>query len=312
MVASNLKTRREFLGALAVLGIVGCTPTTAKRPPIAVWGEEGLRDGSFMRPRAIDVFKEELYVVDTTGRVQVFDSDGTFTRMWKIPEQKNGTPTAIIHTARDTILIPDTHNSRILEYTPDGELLTQWGRYGNGDDEFIYPTGITVSSSGDFFVSEYGEDAERIHVFNSDHEYKLQWGTLGDEAGNFSRAMDISTNEKGEILVSDTTNHRIQIFDQEGSFISTFGAFGTEPGKLKFPYDISVTKDDTVVICEYGNNRVSHMSQNGDFIGALGSAGRAPGQFNGPRGIALSDAGKLYVADTDNNRIQEFRLEDLT
>lgn len=305
-------SRREFLGALAVLGIAGCTPKTSTTLPITVWGMEGLRDGGFMRPRAIDVFNDEVYVIDTTGRVQVFSSSGKFARMWKIPEQENGTPTAIVHTNRDTILIPDTHNSRILEYSPRGELLSQWGKYGSGTDEFIYPTGITATSSGDFFVSEYGEDAERVHVFDKHHSYKIHWGTLGDEVGNFNRAMDISKDNDDNILVADTTNHRIQIFDREGAFISSFGTFGIEPGRLKFPYDIAVTKQNTVVICEYGNNRVSHMAQDGTFIGSIGQAGRGAGQFNGPRGIALTDTGKLFVADTDNNRIQEFRLEDLT
>ena len=305
-------SRREFLTAAAVLGTAACSSSIAAKKPVAVWGGEGLRDGRFMRPRAIDAYQDEIYVVDTTGRVQVFDSNGNFARMWKIPEQDNGTPTAIIHTLDGRIVIPDTHNSRILEYTPEGKLLSQWGSYGSGTNEFIYPTGIALSKEGTYFISEYGENAERVHVFDDSHKYQHHWGSLGDEPGNFSRAMDIAINSNGQVLVADTTNHRIQIFDQDGTLHSTFGSSGTEPGKLKFPYDIAVTKEDTVVICEYGNNRITHMTQDGKFLGAIGSAGRAPGQLNSPRGIAVTDSGKLYVADTDNHRIQEFRLEDLS
>lgn len=263
-----------------------------------------------MRPRAIDVFNDEVYVVDTTGRVQVFTLAGDFVRAWEIPEQDNGTPTAIIHTEDGRVLIPDTHNSRILEYQADGTLLTQWGSYGSGTDEFIYPTGMAYAPGAGFFISEYGENAERVHVFDDTREYARHWGRLGVESGNFSRAMDIDLNRKGRVLVSDTTNHRIQIFEQDGTFVSSFGESGIERGRLKFPYDIAVTRDDTVLICEYGNNRVSHMRQDGTLIGIVGEAGRGDGQFNGPRGLAVTDAGRVYVADTDNNRIQEFRLED--
>ena len=304
-------SRGEFLCAVGVMGLTSCAGSSSSdRAPVSVWGGEGLRDGHFLRPRAIDVFRDEIYVVDTTGRVQVFDLQGEFVRLWSIPEQDNGTPTAIAHTDDDLILIPDTHNSRILEYSPDGTLQAQWGHYGSETDAFIYPTGIARASDGAYFISEYGESAERVHVFDSSQQYVRHWGGLGDAAGELSRAMDIALNRRGQVLVADTTNHRIQIFERDGRFVSMFGESGTERGRLKFPYDIAVTADDTVVICEYGNNRMSHMEQDGRLLGTIGSAGRGPGQFHGPRGIALGDDGAVYVADTDNHRIQEFRMED--
>ena len=292
-------------------GLGACGVSGSTREPRAIWGSQGLRDGSFIRPRAINVFQGEVYVVDTTGRVHVFDRAGAFVRAWELPEQDNGTPTAIQHTADGRIIIPDTHNSRILEYTPKGELLTQWGSYGSGEDTFIYPTGISIAADGSYYISEYGEDAERVHVFDADRKYLRQWGTLGNEAGNFSRAMDIAFNRSGEVLVSDTTNHRIQRFTVDGELLGIVGDTGTLPGQLRFPYDIAVTTDDNIVVCEYGNNRVSLLTPDGRCVGCVGEAGRAPGQMNGPRGVALTDDGAILVADTDNHRIQEWALEDL-
>lgn len=303
--------RREFMTSIALLGLGACSSAPLPVEARQIWGKEGLRDGYFMRPRAVDVCNDEVYVIDTTGRVQVFSKDGTFTRHWNIPRQDNGTPTAIIHSPdNQRIIIPDTHNNCILIYSPDGELLDQWGEYGTGTDQFIYPTGIAQSKEGIFFISEYGDGAERVHVFDGDYQYQRQWGQLGNKPGEMSRAMDIALSREGQVVLCDTTNHRIQIFDQDGTFVSAFGTAGSARGELMFPNDIAVTVDNTLVIAEYGNHRITHMALDGTFLGAIGGPGRDTGQLNAPRGLTLSDAGELYVADTDNNRIQHFRMED--
>ena len=306
-----LISRREFLASTVVLGLSACSGAPAPVLARGGWGAEGLRDGFFMRPRAIDICNDEVYVIDTTSRVQVFTKDGQFKRQWSVPEVTRGTPTAIIHSPDfQQIIIPDTHDSRVLLYSPDGELLDQWGEYGNTPEQFIYPTGIARSAEGHYYISEYGDHAERVHVFDEQKKYLRQWGELGTQTGQFSRAMDIDLSRDGKVVVCDTTNHRIQLFEQDGTFISSFGHAGSAPGQLMFPHDIAVSVDNTLVVAEYGNHRISHMTLDGTLLGTLGSAGRNSGEFNAPRGLALSDAGELYVADTDNNRIQFFRMED--
>jgi hypothetical protein len=110
--------------------------------PVHVWGKAGRRNGEFVKPRAINVHQGEVYVVDTTGRIQVFDEDGTYVRQWSVPESKNGTPTSVSFDRQGRVYLPDTHYSRILLYTPQGELLDKWGAYGTGVDQFVYPTGV--------------------------------------------------------------------------------------------------------------------------------------------------------------------------
>ena len=85
-------TRRRFLrdGLLRVVGgglaFGGCRPVG--RPPASAaiaWGRPGLRDGDFQRPRAVNAHRGEVYVIDTTGRVQVFSSEGVYQRQWSTP-----------------------------------------------------------------------------------------------------------------------------------------------------------------------------------------------------------------------------------
>ena len=298
-------TRRRFMAVVGMGALSGCTDT-ARRSDVATWGRQGRRFGEFLRPRAIGVWDEEVYVIDTTGRVQVFDESGTFLRHWVIPDTDNGTPTAITFHPDGRVLIPDTHNSRILEYTREGTQLTQWGQFGTGEDQFIYPTGLTLGKNGEFFVSEYGTGAERIHVFDADRQFLRQWGSHGESDGQFNRAMAIGTNRQHELFVADTANHRVQCFAPDGTWLRNLGAAGTEAGQLKFPHDLCIGADDSVYVAEYGTHRVSRFAGAGTLIEVFGGAGRKVGQLNAPRGVAVSPTGRVYVADTDNHRIQCF------
>lgn len=272
------------------------------------WGEAGQGDGKFVRPRAVGFFNGEVYVIDTTGRVQVFSGEGEFRRKWDMPAADNGTPTGVAFDHDGRVLIADTHYSAIREYTPEGELITEWGRYGAEPGNFIYPTDIARHPDGRSFISEYGVDADRVQVFDADHSLLFAFGTFGSEPGQFSRAMAIEVLQD-RLHVCDTVNHRVQVFDLEGQLLQIIGRDEeNEERSIKYPYDTAVLPDGGVLACEYGKNRVSHFDAEGGYLGAYGQAGRQPGGLHGPRGVAISDEGTVYVADTDNHRIQMFTM----
>ncbi|MCP4641286.1 MAG: hypothetical protein GY851_12665 [bacterium] len=307
-------SRRQFIifAAAVATGTACRGPAGPGDVDALVWGQPGKhRDGDFQKPRAVHATNDELYVVDVTGRIQVFDHDGQFLRKWAIPDHTNGTPTAIRYTADGRVVVPDTHWSRILEYTPEGELLHQWGGYGTGENEFIYPTCAAIAGDGSYFVSEYGMGAERVHIFDKDRRFVRQWGEHGGEEGHFSRAMALDLGKDGTVYVCDTANHRVQCFSPDGTFLRVFGEAGTEPGSLKFPYDMVVAPDGSLILCEYGTHRLSRFTPDGELIACFGKAGRGPGEFNAPRGVTVSPNGVVFVADTDNHRIQRLALEDI-
>jgi len=301
-------TRREFLVASAAAWACACSVQTVQTEAVwTTWGCPGQRDGEFLRPRAVGAFGGEIYVIDTTGRVQVFSEQGEFQRKWHMPAADNGTPTGVAFDHNGRVLIADTHYSAIREYTPEGELVVEWGRYGSQPGNFIYPTDIVRHPDGRSFISEYGMDADRVQVFDSNNEFLFSFGEFGAEPGQFSRAMAIDVFED-RVYVCDTVNHRIQLFDLEGKCLQIIGNSGENGQRLKYPYDTAMLPDGGILACEYGNNRVSHFSPEGKFLGAYGGPGRDPGQFHGPRGVAVSSRGMAYVADTDNHRIQSFTL----
>ncbi len=308
----NRFTRREFFAASALAGLGACSVARSGRISDALaWGGEGLRDGAFLRPRAVGTHGGTVYVIDTTGRIQLFDGEGEFYRMWRTPAAETGTPTAIAFGLDGRVLVPDTHYSRILEYTHEGELLHQWGSFGVGADEFVYPTGIVESLDGQYYISEYGDDAEQVRVFDASRSETHRWGGFGDAPGQLSRAMAIDMDSRGLLYVADSANHRVQCFDSAGELVRILGAPGTGPGKLNFPYDLSVGPRDTLFVCEYGAHRISQFDAGGRFVTTYGSAGDDLGEFNGPRGVAVDGDGRVFVADTDNHRMQRFQAGDI-
>ena len=304
-------SRRQFLGLAGAALLGGCFGVPEQASDHG-WGKQGRRLGEFLRPRAIGIHDGEVFVIDMSGRVQVFDEAGTFLRYWPLEKTDNGTPTAITFHDDGRILIPDTHNSRVLEYDREGNLLTHWGSFGTDAGHFIYPTGLALGPKNEFILSEYGNGAERVHIFDADRKFLRQWGQHGEASGEFNRAMAIGRNSLGEIFVADTANHRVQVFDIEGTWLRNIGRSGMDPGQLKYPHDMTVAADDTVYVAEYGTHRVSRFDREGTLIEIFGEAGRAPGQLNAPRGVAVSTEGRVYVADTDNDRVQVFNAKQVT
>lgn len=249
----------------------------------------------------------EVYVIDMTGRVQVFDEEGVYLRGWSTPEARNGTPTCVAFGQDDRVLVPDTHYSVIREYTREGEQLAAWGSFGSGDDQFVYPTGIVEDVDGTFYISEYGMDAERIRSFAPDHGMIKTWGGFGEDPGMVNRAMDINMGPDGLLYVTDTANHRIQVFTKDGTWVRMFGDEET----MEFPYDADWGPDGQLYVTDYGHGRVARFTPEGELTGRWGGIGRGPDQMSGPRGVTVSPSGLVYLADTDNCRIHRITVDDL-
>ena len=288
----------------------GCHPAIELSPSdLTIWGgHDSSENGKFSSPRAITVGpSDEVYVIDETGRVQVFTCDGVFKRLWRMPSIENGNPEAIWATPANTVYVADTHYSQIIVYSATGEILRKWGSYGSQDGQFIYPVGVVVNSAGETFVCEYGE-SDRVQKFAPDAKLLAKWGRFGAGEYEFNRPSGLALDSDGNLYVADAVNHRIYKFTGDGELLLTWGKVGNQPGELKYPYDVAVGPQGNVYVCEYGNNRVQKFTSDGNPLASWGTAGRGPGQLAAPWGVAVDPAGNVYVADTGNHRVQKFRL----
>ncbi|OYP29510.1 NHL repeat-containing protein [Rhodopirellula sp. MGV] len=315
-------SRRNALSTLLGAGIStlgasafsGCIARSHDDEPELVWGRRGQSNGRFLTPRAICIDRNDnLYIVDKTGRIQVFDRDGTWLRDWRTPAIENGKPTGMTiqvgtNAEDDRLLVADTHYYRMLAYTLDGQRCPELeigGTSGFGPGEFAFLTDVAVDQQGCIYIGEYG-DADRIQKFAPDGTFLLAWGSTGREPEQFLRPQGLHVD--GDTLwIADSGNHRIQRFDLSGDqpeLIDIWGSSGKGPGELFYPYGVFVLENGDAVVCEYGNARVQHFDAQGNSLATWGSPGLGPGQLYDPWSLAVDSKRRMHILDSQNHRVQ--------
>lgn len=279
-----------------------------------VWGRRGISRGRLQKPRAMAIdAADNLYIVDMTARIQVFDRNGNFQRQWQTPASKNGRPTGLSFDKEGHLAVADTHYYRVLFYSIDGVLLedrTLGGTFGHGPGEFGLVTDVVQDSQGNYYVAEYGE-YDRIQKFSPDGAFLLQWGGHGNEIGQFVRPQNLAIDENDQVWVADACNHRIQVFDATGDevrLVRCWGREGSELGDLRYPYDLVLDGRGHVYICEYGNHRVQKFTTEGRSLGAWGINGRDEGELYNPWALVQDSKGRIHILDTYNHRVQRIRM----
>lgn len=80
------------------------------------------------------------------------------------------------------LLIADGYrNARILEYTPDGRKVHEWGSAGTGPGQFRLPHSIQVDDTGVIYVAD--RENGRIQRFDRGGKYLGEWPTYGKTFG---------------------------------------------------------------------------------------------------------------------------------
>jgi len=285
------------LAAVLVLA-AGCAKAAPPEaaPAIRSIGGPGSEDGRFATPRATAWDPRGfLYVVDKTARIQKFDAAGTFLLRWSTPESEKGRPTGLLVDPKGELWVADTHYHRVLHYSPEGALLSEFGSEGTGPGQFLYPTGIAVGPDGSLFVSEYGGN-DRIQVFTREGRVLRSWGRYGAEPGEFQRPQGIAI-AGDRIYVADAANHRVQVFSLGGALLRSWG-------DLKYPYSVSLDGDGNVLVAEYGRHCVSKFSPEGRPLASAGRAGTGPAELNTPWSAVPIAGDRIAVVDSGNHRIQ--------
>lgn len=279
-----------------------------------VWGERGANPGYLQKPRAMAIDKHDnLYIVDKAARIQVFDRDGNFSHGWSTPKCEFGKPTGMSFDNDGNLMVADTHYYRVLFYSPAGELLedkTIGGIEGREPGLFGWVTDCVQDSKGNYYVSEYGAELDRVQKFSPSGEYLWGWGSHGSGDENFRRPNNLAIDENDQLWIVDANNHRVLVFDVSGDkqkLVNKWGFDGGELGQLRNPYDLVLDREH-VYICEFGNSRVQKFTREGKSLGTWGSEGRGEGELFNPWAVVVDSKRRLHVLDTYNQRIQRIRL----
>ncbi len=303
--------RSHLLYLLVGLCILFCgcdeKPIQAEADVIMIFGGTGRGKVEFVYPRAIDINDNVLYVIDKAGRIQRISLKGQYIGEYTMPEIEAGKPTGMSVGPDGYLYVADTHYHRIVVFDAQGQIINEFGKFGEAEGEFIYPTDVAFDKDGRIFVSEYGGN-DRISVFDKDGVFQYCFGEPGTGEGQFSRPSAICIDASNKYLyIADACNHRIAVYTLEGDLVRYLGHIGTESGCLRYPYDLALSDKGNLVVCEYGNNRIQMLSPQGESLAVYGRAGRNAGELAYPWGLVV-DREYVYIVDAGNNRIQVWQF----
>jgi len=202
--------------------------------------------------------------------------------------------------------------NRSYENRPDGiritvctlkeEFIREFGSYGEGDGEFVWPTGIALDADEKVYVTD--EWLNRVSIFSKDGEFLGKWGRPGSGDGELQGPAGIAISPDRTMFLVDSKNHRVQKFTLDGRYLGQFGGFGKGPGQFNLPWGIALDQEGLVYVADWRNDRIQKLTPDGEWLATFGRSGKGIGQFNRPSDVAVDQDGEIYVADRQNDRVQ--------
>ncbi len=221
--------------------------------------------GTFNEPWGIALAPDgKVLVADTWNhRIQVFQPDGTFVRMWGTlgqgasPQELYG-PRAITVDERGRVFVVDTGNKRVMVYDEEGGYLTQVGSAGFEAGQFDEPVGISLTPAGDLVVADTWN--RRVQVFRETGQgtfvFDRQWEIAGWVGQSLDNKPYIAAGADGRVWVTDPEGFRVLCFDENGGFLFTWGDFGRDAARFELPVGVAVDDEGNVWIVDTDTSRV--------------------------------------------------------
>ena len=322
----------------------GCSPSDSKNEAALpsklfsraiVIGSRGVGIGEFNKPRSLACDTNgNVFVVDMTGRVQKFSPEGKFLLTWQLPETDLGKPKGMGRDHDGNILVIEPHYQRVNHFTPDGNLVAQWGCRGTNEGCFILPRGIAENSRGEFLVSEYmgSERIQRFALKVQSLKSKVQsqdvvstnplTSTLRSNATEDGPALSPSEGARENTnwpyaradapLVAQTSPSKehaeagLGAPGREATLLQVIGRAGTAPGEFNRAEGICVDAQDRLYVADSCNHRIQIFAADGKFLREFGHAGTKLGELSYPYDVAVDKAGNIFVCEFGNSRIQVF------
>ena len=196
---------------------------------------------------------------------------------------------------------------RVSLVTMDEEFIKDFGSYGQGDGQFIWPTAIAIDKEGNVYVAD--EWLNRISVFDKDGSFLSKWGTPGSEGGQLRSPAGLVFDTEDNLYVTEELNYRVQKFTKDGKFLMGWGKEGSGPREFNRPWGIAIDKAGDVYVADWHNDRVQKFTPDGRVLAVFGQSGGGKGQLHQPSDVAVDKDGDVYVTDWGNNKVEVYDSE---
>lgn len=205
-----------------------------------------------------------------------------------------------------SVYVSDSGRHRIVQFSPNGELLRGFGSEGSALGQLDRPMHLATDLAGRLYVADYLND--RIQVFDTDGR-PLRF--LG--AGIFDAPGGVAVGRDGAVYVADFYHHRLVRLTPEGEVVAAWGREGRFwTGRFHYPTDVAIGAHGEVIVADAYNHRIQIFRSDGTLVRmwggplGIGLKGGGRGQFDVATGVGTDRQGRIYVADFYNHRVQVF------
>lgn len=247
---------------------------TATGTYLTQWGTNGTGTGQFRYPEGVAVgWDGQVYVTDGgaaanvvnfNGRVQKFDSTGTFLSQWGSLGMSPGQtiaewmPRGVAIDGNFNLYVADTYRGVIQKFSILDAFQTQWGSLGDSPGQLYDPAGVAVDADRNVYVAD--EHNNRVEKYTSTGTYLTQWGATGAGAGQFDGPRGVAVAADGHVYVADSGNDRIQEFTTTGTYLGQWGTTGSGNGQFDDPRAVAADRAGNLYVADSGNNRIQEFS----------------------------------------------------
>ena len=154
---------------------------------------------------SINTRNHKLYVADQNHRIQVLNSDYTFSHIFGRQGKDKGqfdSPSGITCDSAGNVYVTDSGNHRVQVFTAEGKFLRMFGKYGEARGALDWPTNIALDRSNKhIYISEMNN--YRISVFTREGQFVTIFGVGNYVDWNTSGPCGLAVDNCGAVYVCD-------------------------------------------------------------------------------------------------------------
>ncbi|XP_078603314.1 E3 ubiquitin-protein ligase TRIM32-like [Branchiostoma floridae x Branchiostoma japonicum] len=258
------------------------------------FGGKGKSPGKFQYPNAVAVSAEnEIYVLDVDNRrIQVFNKNGVFLRLFKTVYEVPGKEKQTIHPYDVAIdangfvwVVGDIRDElQVVQYSQIGQQMSTV----DPKSTTSFPAIAVNVLNGNIAVVTKGNT---IFVFLPDGSVYNRFQLVGGVDVSF-----VTFNNEGNILFTDAMRNTVHEYTRDGDKLFQFGSKGRGEGQLRSPARICTDSSGNIFVSNMRNKRFDMFTSRGEFVRTVFST-------KSPVGLACGPDGQLVVTDARSHSV---------
>jgi len=260
---------------------------------------DNFRGNRFRNPVDIAFDEDGFFYIagfDTSNIIQ-FNANGEPVSNWKGSITKRLEKPVSIAYHKQKLYVCDFSKDEVLIFNLKGKLLSSIGGTGSIQGKFHGPAGITFDSSGNFYVSDSGNN--RIQKFNPNGVFEFEWN--GSDDAYLKNPAGIFVYQD-KIYVVDKDNVRVLVFDFDGNLLSKI-----TKQEWKRPRNIRILENEMYVTDEL-TGIWSYSLEMGEWklLPRFRDKKSVYRVLNRPFAVNIDPTGSFYAVDYGKHRVDIF------